>query len=297
MRPCQERTGILNRAGQASDNSKRASFIEQVQLDLMAVEANANGNAKDSDMIEVLQRYFSGITATTLTEVRAMESLTPNATYANDNWTAITPAEVLGTVATTEVVSGATLPAGTYTAGQEVTFGGEKFFVVADDGDTVRLLAKYCVKSDGSEQYDKNATYSTYGRVFSSTNYWSSVSGITYPYDLQNPAERLDLIPSTDTTANNAILCAQAYGTKKGVTGRLMTEAEADAMVSSNSAIMYGKWTDGTGPTQGWLRWWLGAAGSTNVVWYVGGSSSRLYYNGSRNTVNGVRPVLEISES
>ena len=67
------------------------------------------------------------------------------------------------------------------------------------------------------EQLTKDATYSNYGRCFSSTNYWSEdfTSSPVSPFDLQTRA-MLAKIPSTDTTENNAILCAQAYGTAKG---------------------------------------------------------------------------------
>ena len=184
----------------------------------------------------------------------------------------------------------------TYTAGEEVTFGGEQFFVVSDDGTTVKLLAKYCLSKTENTQLTKDATYSDYGRSFSSTNYWSSDS-TSSPFDLQGEYLANHPLSAAETTANNAILKAQAYGTAKGVTGRLMTKAEADAMVSSNSAIMYGRWTGDDAPTEGWLVWWLGAAFNANFVWSVNGSSGYLNNDYYYDTDFGVRPVLVVSES
>ena len=119
----------------------------------------------------------------------------------------------------------------TYEAGDEVTFKGENFFVISDNGTKVILLAKYCLLRDASAQTDKEATYdgtgtAGYGRTFSSTNYWNGKSGISYTNNVceLQTTERLALIPSTDTVANNAILAAQKYGTDRGVAGRLMTK-------------------------------------------------------------------------
>lgn len=44
-----------------------------------------------------------------------------------------------------EARSTSTLPAVTYTEGQEVIFGREKFFVLEDTNSTIMLLSKYCL--------------------------------------------------------------------------------------------------------------------------------------------------------
>lgn len=198
-----------------------------------------------------------------------------------------------------------TLPSGTYTAGQEVTFGGEQFFVLEDQGSTVTLLAKYCLKRDGSVQTDKDATYNGsgdagYGRSFSSTNYWSS-DFTSSPFDLQGDYLANHPLSSNETVANNAIKAAQSYGTTKGVTGRLMTYDEANGIKTSGTdamkKILWGKWTDGTQPTQGYLFFWLGAVNYSYYLWYVGGTNSDLYYYHYYGDALGVRPVLVVSES
>ena len=212
---------------------------------------------------------------------------------------------------------GGTIASGTYTEGQEIVYNSsdkkfelmtssnsnnnEHFFVVADDGNSVRLLAKYCLLLDASAQTDYYATTNgmsgttKYGRPFSGSNYWNGKSGVSYPCDLQTE-ERLEWIPSSDTVANNSIKAAKSYGNSKGVFGRLMTKAEADVMVSSNSAIMYGKWEDETKPVQS-LNWWLGDAINGSRVWFVQGTSGTgtMGLTGV-TTIIGVRPVVLVPE-
>ena len=77
-----------------------------------------------------------------------------------------------------------TIPTGIYNEGQEIEIGGEKFFVIADDGNSIRVLAKYCLNKIGTEQLNGNSVSETERKPVK-TNYWNNISGITYPYDLQ----------------------------------------------------------------------------------------------------------------
>ena len=63
----------------------------------------------------------------------------------------------------------------------------------------------------------------------------------------------------------NAVITAREYGTSKGVTGRLLTKAEADEMDTSAYTILYGTWTgdDKCVDDQG-LFFWIGAVGKYN---------------------------------
>jgi hypothetical protein len=126
---------------------------------------------------------------------------------------------------------------------------GDHFFVIADDGDSVRLISKYCLKKDALEQTDKNSSYldteNGYGQVFSTDNYWKNISGIEYPY----PLDQKD--PPDEATA---IKQAIAYGNSMGVRGRLLEYDEAaeleDSMTNREvvNKILVGNWTDGTAP-------------------------------------------------
>ena len=195
---------------------------------------------------------------------------------------------------TTPTTSTATLPAGTYTVGQEVTFGDEQFFVVADDGNSVRLLAKYCLNLEGTAQTDKDATAQTantthYGRQFSNSPYWTDEN-------LQSE-ENIAKANADGTTIQNAILTAIKYGEDKGVTGRLMTLTEANTMVSSNSAIIYGKWTDGTQPQDSNFTWWLANVYEDDSISVVDGSFPAIGYEDYDVRGYGVRPVLVVPEA
>ena len=168
-----------------------------------------------------------------------------------------------------------------YNVGDKVTVGEENFYVIKASSaseEKVTLLAEKNIDTTTMAQSD-----SANKIAFSSTNYWSSIEGITYPYNLNNTA----------TSANtDAIAIAKAYGTAKGGEGRLMTYEEANELKDTNSEMIYG-----TNTTAGYLRFWLGSAFDTYSVWFVYGSSSGLYSCGF-DSVNycWVRPVIEISK-
>ena len=168
---------------------------------------------------------------------------------------------------------------GTKNVGDVVTDStGEKFYIISTEGDKYALLAEKNIDTTTMVQSDSANTI-----AFSSTNYWSSIEGITYPYNLNNTA----------TSANtDAIAIAKAYGTAKGGEGRLMTYEEANELKTTNSTMIYG-----TNTTAGYLKFWLGSAGNALCVWYVYGSVSTLNNDGFGDTGNfGVRPVIEISK-
>ena len=178
-----------------------------------------------------------------------------------------------------------------YKVGDEVTFGGEQFYVLEWDNncDTVNLISKYNLNKAGTAQQD--AAYGTTACAFSSTNYWSS-SFTSSPFNLN------DFI---GYTATDAIGKAKSYGRSKGaVSSRLLSYEEANALrvkIDSNLKIeaMY---RGSANTANGYLDYWLGSAGDTYSVWYVDGS----YY--SLNNVDfsfglclGVRPVITVLKS
>ena len=180
----------------------------------------------------------------------------------------------------------------TKSIGDEVTVGGEQFYVLEWDNncDTVNLISKYNLNTAGTAQ--QNAAYGTTGCIFSSASYWTS--GYT-----SSPFNLNDFI---GYTATDAIGKAKSYGRSKGaVSSRLLSYEEANALKakeSSNSKIktMY----RGTANTaNGYLCYWLGSAYSASIVWRVFGNSGRLsndYYY-SNSIYCGVRPVITILKS
>ena len=172
-----------------------------------------------------------------------------------------------------------------YAVGDQVTVGGESFYVIKASGtneEKVTLLAAKNIATTAMLQSDSAGTV-----AFSSTNYWSSISGITYPYDLNNTAT------SADT---DAIAKARAYGTAKGGTGRLMTVGEVVALggdMDNYDSSACPSWINSS-------NYWLGSASSASSVWYVYGEYSSLGFNDydyGNDFDYGVRPVIVISKS
>ena len=180
----------------------------------------------------------------------------------------------------------------TKSIGDEVTVGGEQFYVLEWDNncDTVNLISKYNLNTAGTAQ--QNAASRTTACAFSSTNYWRS-SFTSAPFNLN------DFI---GYKATDAIGKAKSYGRSKGaVSSRLLSYEEANALKAkkdSNTKIdaMY----RGTANSaNGYLFYWLGSASSAYSVWRVCGSLSfdDLYGVSPGDSGGGVRPVITILKS
>ena len=164
----------------------------------------------------------------------------------------------------------------------------EQFYVIGIDGDTVSLLSKYNLKSDGSEQ-DTTGAQNTC--AFSSTYYWDPHRELSYPLANGKYPNLNDKTTYPLGSATSIVTTAEAYGESLDVTGRLMTYEEASGLETSNSTIIYGRYESGK-----YLNYWLGSAYRGYSVWYVYGYDGTL---GNYDYVSdcGVRPVIEISAS
>ena len=180
----------------------------------------------------------------------------------------------------------------TKSVGDEVTVGGEKFYVLEWDNncDTVNLISKYNLNTAGTAQQQDTA-YGTTGCAFSSTNYWSS-SFTSSPFNLN------DFI---GYKATDAIGKAKSYGRSKGaVSSRLLSYEEANALKSkarSNTKINTMLWGKANS-ANGYLNYWLGSALDTYVVRNADGDSgyfSTPPFNSS--SFAGVRPVITVLKS
>ena len=156
----------------------------------------------------------------------------------------------------------------TKSIGDEVTVGGEQFYVLGWDNnrDTVDLIAKYNLNTAGTAQQD--AAYGTTACAFSSTNYWSSET--SYPLNLN------DYIGFTST---DALGKAKSYGRSKGaVSSRLLSYEEANALktkASSDTKIATMLWGKAN-TANGFLTYWLGSASQTANVWKLDGKRQNL---------------------
>ena len=162
--------------------------------------------------------------------------------------------------------------------GDEVTFGGEPFYVIADKGTTYELLAKYVLNSAATKQENAN-TYC----AFSTSDYW-------YNEKLPNSSPYLNLNTylAVRNDTGSAVYKANNYAKSLGaIGGRLLTYEEANSLKDSYRDIIFVKY----GKSK---NYWLGSAVNTGRVWIVDGNYGYLTGNGGRG---GVRPVIEISKS
>ena len=187
-----------------------------------------------------------------------------------------------------------------YAVGQEVTVGGESFYVLeASDStqSTVTLLAKYNLNQAGTAQAP-NASYNDTKCVFSSDNYWASAHASYTDWS----TKRLDINEVSGEVEGDAIYKAKAYATSKGGTnGRLLTYEEADSLKTSYGDMIWGKANQqGEGSSDYYLYYWLSSAHEDydRGVWFVSGDYSD-FYNNFFNSVRvmGVRPVITVSKS
>ena len=192
MRHCLERTGILNRAGQASDNSKRQSFIEQVQLDIMATQTQQDGNATDLQILNVLAKYFTGIPTTDGSKLSDLpDTLTPDTSkgYGPYNPVTIGKTEVLGRIAPSgggstpsagvsgiKDASGNAITPSSLSVGDAIFIGNEKFEVINAEGSTIVAMAwnNITLPADPEAEHPVQTDSSSSPlKQFSSTNYWA----------------------------------------------------------------------------------------------------------------------------
>lgn len=170
-----------------------------------------------------------------------------------------------------------------YNVGDHVTVCGEKFYVIkasSANEEKVILLAEKNIDTTTLKQSDSAGIV-----AFSNTDYWSSIEGITYPYNLNG----------VETSASTYVMnIAKAYGTAKGGEGRLMTIEEIVALGGSID-----KYSSESCPS--WINtsnFWLGSAFNGNSVWRVGTKFGQLFGTDCRDEGSyGVRPVIEISKS
>ena len=169
---------------------------------------------------------------------------------------------------------------GTKNIGDVVTHStGENFYIISTEGDNYALLAEKNIDTTSLAQSNSA------GKVtFSSTNYWSSIEGITYPYDLNNIAT------SAET---DAIAKARAYGTKFGGIGRLMTIEEYEEF----TGVLVSNQVPENPPDfmTSSAFWWTASADNRSCGYVIrpNGERTQAHYT----AMAGVRPVIEISKS
>ena len=189
------------------------------------------------------------------------------------------------------------------TIGSEIAIGDEHFYVISSDEDSVTMLAKYnlavgniCTSSSsctpienssGNQEpemigYPTGGSYPRYGTtVFSSTNYWGSVSNGTYVYD-------------SNSTLYNYVESYKTYLESQGAEieeAHLIKKEELETLGCSSSSYSCSSapsWVYAT-------SYWSGSASASNYVWYV--SSYGDFYDSYYSSSNffGCRPVITLT--
>lgn len=277
---------ILKRATDAKTNTERATVIELAQTDVLGqIAENKGDDLEKAQLKSVLDIYFKNVPDLTNMEKNAilnteLETLDKYGTH---------------TMKVSEIYDGAFKETPTYpvyTLGQEITVGGEKFFVITEDdnsnNNSITLLSKYPLsKTEDNKQHEEtfwgeSAVDFCLDSEPGSTGYWASVEGITYPYNLND-------LQSDKATAVNK---AKAYGISKNGIGRLLTYDEANNLKNKIESIIFGTYCN-----NGAISYYLGSANDYQNVYYtspdtgLGNLIDYVYFGYGQCTI---RPVIEI---
>lgn len=279
---------ILSRAAEVKKQTDEKSVLERVKIAYGGAITRANGNYSGYEFEKILKEELNKEFTTYMLELENERVKIDNKYY-----------EFSGEILDEKDI---TIPAGTYNTGQEIVFRGENFFVLEDKGNTVKLLAKYCLNKEGTAQV--NLAQNEIGRKFSNTNYWSN-DFTNSPFNLQTEemitkAEKDGKIQVNDVEIDNASITARKYGKLKKVTGKLMTIEEANEIQDGENTtiknIMWGKWNGSDAPTNGYYMFWLGDAIDQNNIYAVVGNFNSIANGGYSFPIVGVRPVIIVKE-
>ena len=262
--------GIIGKAISAKDQTKKSAVEEIIRLEVLEnkMEDNGSGLEKEKLKEKIAQKLKD----------QGYKVEEDNNTVIYNNQNTIKIEDYLGE--NKENIKKE------YKVGEKVIVEGENFYVIKDSGESEENLILLAEKNVNKRTLKQ--TNSTEASVFSSTNYWSSIAGITYPYNINE----IETNVSTDV-----INIAKAYGTAKGGIGRLITLEEVVALGGNTDA-------NSTSECPSWINtsnYWLGSAGYSDGMWNIrntNGSSGTLGGNSYRESAPcGIRPVIEISKS
>lgn len=174
----------------------------------------------------------------------------------------------------------------TKSIGDEVTVGGEQFYVLDwnNNSPVALLMAKYNLNVGGTAQQD--ASQWATAVQFADSKYWSNET--SYPLNLND----------LEYTLPNGLVVAKRYGRSKGaVSSRMLTYEEATELISksnSNSKIAYMIW--GRANTQhGFQNYWIASAQSSDYIYDLYAEGGCISFCEATNHWNvGIRPVITI---
>ena len=270
-------SGLFGKAKESKQKTVEKTAEEQVKLAIMG-SYGQDGKVNLGELKENLNK-IPGITEITEETISFPKTVTIDGQEVK--------IEKKGETITAEAKTGTTTYKA-YVVGDEVKLKSdstEHFYVIKASGENeekVTLLAAKNIVTSSLTQGDSAGTVAfCTDPDETGEGYWTSISGITYPYDLNK-------VESERATAINY---AKAYGTKYGAEGRLMTVGEVKYITGLTET--------GTISSPDWIKttnYWLGSADSAAGVWrvYYGTLVSGLF---DLDYIYGVRPVIEISKS
>ena len=288
---------ILSKSTEAKIASEKAEAKEQARIDIMAwitdkISKNEDSTLDDSKIKEILtgKPYVKLADTTSFTTKKGEYVIPYSELYLSTDFT---PSDSTYTV---------------YTLGQEVTVGGEHFYVITKNDnatkDRVTLLSKYNLNVAGTNQA-VNASLGDTACAFASNKYWEAAYNAYTEWD----TKELDLNVVSGNIQGDAITKAQSYAIEKGgegTIGRLLSHEEAEDLKNQNETmanIIWGKANQqGENSDKYCLYYWLSSIPYDNGtlsdgVWEVNDGE---FFRGLAYSFPlsfGVRPVIEISKS
>ena len=270
--------GILTKASQAKELTGIAEISDGIKQAYLTAKVEGEGKITESLLQEALNDQFGS------------EKAAGSITMSNGRISAVTIDGISVEFGESVKAKKWTLPEGDteVNVGELLTptvdgLENEKFYVIADDGTTLTLLAERCINTSSNTQVSSDYSKPVFDDDSNVYN-GSTIQGLVNAYvgtltglDLED----VEVAYNTDPVT--------------GVKGRLMwyeeTEDTTFKEATNYSDMLYG-------PSTARINFWLGSADIAYSVWNVVGEFSTLT-SVDFNNVNfyGVRPVIKILKS
>ena len=143
---------ILQKATTAKENTDSAQIKERIQLAYHSALTGGQGSYTKESLEDELEKEFT-------TDYNVDDSDSEKWILTAKGQSVPIPAGIKKESSSARASLTPAPTGSTYSAGDEVTFEGEQFFVLSDNGTNVKLLAKYCLSRTANEQVDKDVTY------------------------------------------------------------------------------------------------------------------------------------------